>query len=232
MSSDSASRSRDVALLAADGAVITAGTFAAMIGLAFGLDALGVVPLGGPSGSGLQLVLSIFSWLLQVSGFVVGPVLVWWLHRRRFGKFEVIGGVVGFGLSGAVIFPVAALGGAIGWFVGLFTSVEFAGAIAYLVLIVVAFVVVMIWVDVRAIRDLARRADARTSLDIARLVATAAVVVFGAIVVAKMLAGEDAGEAFVFVLAAGVEGAVVVAIADVVARFLAKQAAKEVPGAV
>ena len=232
MSSDSASTKRELLTLAADGCAITAGTFAAMIGVAFGLDALGVVPLGGPNGSGFMLVLSIFSWLLQIGGFFVGPVLVWWLHKRKFGKFEVIGGVVGFGISGFAIFPVAMVAAAVGWFVGLFTSVQYAGALAVLVILVVAFLALLIWLDVISLRDLPAGRREHVPLDVARLLASVAVAVFGAIVLIKMLGGEDAAEAFAFVLAAGVTGGVVVAVADVIARFLSARAEAGAPAGV
>lgn len=220
MSSESVSTRRDRLMLAADGCLITAGTFGLMIGVAFGLDALGVAPLGEPHGGGLDLLLSVISWLLQVGGFVVGPVIVWWLHRRQFSKTAILGLIAGFPIGGALVLPVAMLGALFGWFVGLFTKVEYAGAIAYLVLIVIAFLAVLVWLVIDAFRDLSATPREHVSLDVGRLVAFIVVAVFAGVVIAKTIAGEDAFEAFAFVLAAGVEGAAVITAADVIVRVL------------
>lgn len=61
MSPDAASGRRDLLTLAADGCLLTAGAFALMMGVAFGLDALGAVPLAEPRGSGVGVLLSVIS---------------------------------------------------------------------------------------------------------------------------------------------------------------------------
>jgi len=231
MSSDSTSSKRGVLLFAADGCLLTAGTFAAMLGAAFGLEALGVAPLGEPQGVGSGLVLSIVSWLLQVGGFVVGPLLAWWLHRRRFGKSAILAFLIGFPIGGAVVLPAAMLGAAVDWIVLRFTGAEFAGAIAYLVMVLVAFLAVTGWLLVDAFRDLSPARRTHVPLDVGRLVAALAVGVFAAVVTGMMIAGEDALEAGVFVLAAGVQGAAVTAAASVISHLIEGRAEQQPDGA-
>lgn len=221
MPSDSGERRRELLVLAADGCLISAGAFGLMMGSAFGLDWLGVAPLSEPGGSGIDLLLSTFSWLLQIGGMFVGPVLVWLLYRRRFDKGAVLGALVGFGLGGAAIFPVAMLGAALDWLVGLVTDVEYAGLIGYLGLIVAAFVALLVWLDIRAVRDLSSARE-NVPLAISRFVATLAVIGFAWGVTVAVVAGEgpDAG---VFMLAAGLGGAIVVTMAELGSRYLQRQ---------
>jgi len=214
------SNRRDRVMLAADGCVITAGAFAAMIGAAFGLDALGVAPLAEPGGNGLDLFLSTISWLLQVGGLLLGPIIVWRLHDRRLDRTAIIAGIAGFAIGGALVMPVAMLGAFFDWFVGLFTTTQFVGAIGYLVLLVLAFLVATVWADVDAFRDLSAAHRSHVRLDVGRLVATAAAAVFAGIVIAMMFAGEDAVEALAFLLLAAFLGAAVVTIADLVVRLI------------
>ena len=218
------SRRRELLSLAGDGCLITAGTFALMMGAAFVLEWLGVVPLGEPRGSGISLVLSFLSWLLQVGSFVVGPLLAWRLHGRRFGKADVPGLIVGFPVGGALVMPLAILGPLIDWFVGLFSPAKYAGAIGYLAFVVFAFLAVLVLVDVDALRDLSMTRRSHLPLDVGRLMATVAVVAFASVGAAKMIAGEGALEASVFLLLAAIQGASVVVVADVVAGLIAKRA--------
>jgi len=218
------SRRRELLALGGDGCLLTAGTFALMISAAFVLEWLGVVPLGEPHGSGISLALSFLSWLLQVGGFVVGPLIAWRLHGRGFGKADVPGLIVGFPVGGALVMPLAMLGPLIDWFVGLFTPAKYAGAIGYLAFVVFAFLVVLVLVDIDALRDLSVTRRSHLPLDVGRLMATAAVVAFASVVVAKMIAGEGALDAWVFLLLAGIQGAFVVVVADVVGGLIAKRA--------
>lgn len=216
MPSVSASRRREILTLAADGCLITAGAFALLTGLAFGLDAMGVAPLGEPDGSGIDLLLSIASWLLQVSGFIVGPVLVWRLHRLQFNKRGILALVVGLVVGGSLAMPVAMLGAFFDWLVGLFTTTDYVGAIGYLVVIILVFLAVLAWLAADAFRDLSRTRRQHVALDVARLVAMIAIAVFASVVAAMILAGKDALEAFVFVLLAAVYGAGALAVASIV----------------
>lgn len=218
MPSDSGERRRDLLVLAADGCLISAGMFSLMMGAAFGLDALGVAPLGEPGGSGLDLLLSTISWLLQIGGMFVGPAIVWALYRRRFDKGAILGAIVGFALGGAAIFPVAMFGAVVDWLVGLVTDVENAGLIGYFALVVAAFVALLVWLDVRAVRDLATARD-NPGIAVARIVATLAVIGFSWGVTAAVVSGEGP-DAAVFMLAGGLSGAIVVTMADVASRYL------------
>ncbi len=228
MSPESVSSKRDLALLAADGAAITAGTFAVMMGAAFGLDALGVAPLSEPGGSGLKAVLSLLSWLLQVGGYFVGPLLAWWLHQRKFDRAGLVGLLVGFPVGSALAVPVAMLGAVFAWIGSKLTPSEFGGGIAYAALMLLVFLAAVLWVLVDAFRDLPAARREHLALDIARIVSALAVATFAAIVVALLVAGQDAAEAFVFVLIGAVEGAAVVTGAEIVVRLIRSRAAAQV----
>lgn len=226
MSSDSGSTKRDVFMLAADGFLITAGTFAVMMGAAFGLDALGVAPLGEPGGSGVDFALSTLSWLLQVGGFIVGPALAWRLRHRRFTRFAVLGAVIGFPLGGAAIMLLLAPGALFGWLGSRIASSEVAGALVYFALIVTALLLVIAWVDIDAFRDLSAGRRTHVGLDVARLIVTFAIVVFAAVEISIAVSGTGDGEVVdpaVFMMAAGVSGAVVVTSAHLVERFFSSR---------
>lgn len=221
MPSDSKEGRREILALAADGAVVTGGAFAVMAGAAFGLEALGV-PMGEPQGSGLTLVLTTVSWLLQVGGLVVGPFLAWRLNGRRFDKPAVIGLVAGYPLSGVMVMALAVLAPLVDRLVGFATDVRYAGAIAYLAVLVLAFAAAVAWVAARAVRDLSggRR---QVPLDVVRLLAALGSLAFWAVVVAMIVRGQDAIEAGAFLLLDAVVGAVTVSAAALAARFAAKR---------
>jgi len=219
MPSDSGEAKRGRLMLYADGALITAGAFALMMGAAFGLDALGVSPLGDPAATGASAAFSWLSWLLQVGAFVVGPALTWTLHGRAFGKGTLLGAVIAFPVASGVVMTAAMLGAATDWAVGLFTTAQFASAIAYLVLRVTAFVALTAWLDADAVRDLAHSPRQHPAVDAARLGSTLAIGAFVWFVSVALLKGEGS-EAGVFMLVAAVQGAVVVISADIVTRVL------------
>lgn len=217
---------RDWFTLGADGCLITAGTFSLMMGAAFGLEKLGVAPLGSPQTSWFMTLLSWLSWLLQIGGFVVGPVLTWLLYRRRASTRAALGAIAGFPVAGAIVMAASMLGALIDWVVGQFTSVEFAGAIAYLFLVSAAFLAMIVWLNVDAVRDLAHSHRQHLPVNIGRFAATVTVVVFMVAVIVLVSAGADP-EAWVFVLAAGVVGGVVVVVADIVARFFESRTTRQ-----
>ncbi len=232
MSSGSGSTKRDAFMLAADGFLITAGTFAVMMGAAFGLDALGVAPLGEPGGSGSAFALSLISWLLQVGGFVVGPTLAWRLTGHRFTRFAVLGAVIGFPLGGAAIMVVLVPGVLFGWLGSKITSSERAGALVYLALVVVALLVVIALLDIDAFRDLPDSRRDHVALDVARLLATIAIAVFAAVEISIAVSGtgdSEVADPAVFMIAAGVLGATVVTSANLVERFFSSRADAQPP---
>lgn len=224
MTDMTASGRRDTLRLAADGCLITGGTFAVMMGAAFVLDWLGVAPLSEPGGSGIDLALSLLSWLLQVGGFVVGPLLAWRLHGRPLNRSALVALFLGFPVSAMLIAPVAMLAPAVDWFVGLFSSVDYAGAVTYLVAIVLVIAAAIVWVDVDALRDLARDRRESIGLDAGRLLATLVILAYWAVVIAKMASGEDALEAGVFLLLGAVHGAGVVTAAHFIGRLFKDRA--------
>lgn len=230
MSTDPVSRTRRILTLAADGCLITAGTFAAMMGLAFILYWTGVAPMGEPGGSGADLALSTFSWLLQVGGFLVGPVLAWWLLQGRPGRRSVVPILLGIVVGGAIVAPIAMLGSFLEWFVRLFSDVDYLGAIIYLIVLLLAFFAVIVWRTADAVRHMVARSRQHPALDVARLLAAAAVLAFAGVVIAKMIAGEEAIEAFIFVLMSGVQGAGALAVASVASELFGKRTTPDVAG--
>lgn len=221
MQSDSDSRKMQLLKFAADGCVVTAGVFSALMGLAFLLYWADVVPMGEPNGSGLALVLSTFSWLLQVGGFFAGPILAWRLTGHRFDKASAIGFVAGYAVGGALVQPVAMLGALIDWFVGLFTNIDFVGALGYLAFVTLVFVVALVWAARRSFKDLLAEPHRSMALDVTRLASIAVIAVFMGVVIVKMIQGEDALEAGVFVLLAGAQGAAALVAGDIIAKLVA-----------
>lgn len=220
---------RDRLRLIADGSLITAGAFALMMGAAFGLQALGVAPLGEPQGSGVGYALSTMSWLLQVGGFIAGPAIAWLLHGWRFNRSSVISLAIGYLVGGVFVVPVVMAGALLDWVVQLVANVEFIGAIVYLALLVLAFLTIVVWLDADAVRNLRLPERTHVALDIVRLVSTAAVAVFAGVVVALVFAGQDAVEALAFMLMAAVQGAGVIAVADVVHGLITRDSSAGQP---
>lgn len=206
MTSGSRLDKREMLFMAADGGVITAGVFAAMIGLAFILEWTGVAPMGEPQGTGLKLVLSIISFVLQAGGMIVGPLVVWVLYRRGFGRKALLSVILGYFIGGALFTPILFVASGLNWLVAKITPYEYAGAIAFLVVVVAAFVAALLWANATAIRDL-RASHENVPLDVARIAATVAVLAFAGGVVVITLRGENSFEAMAFVFAAGINGA-------------------------
>ena len=229
MTSEFFARHRGRLRIMADGSLVTAGAFALMMGAAFGLHALGVAPLGEPPTAPIGYALEVTSWLLQVGGFIVGPAVVWVLYARRLEKWSIISLIIGYLFGGVFVIPVVMAGALLDWLVTLVSSVEFIGAITHLVVLVLAFVAVIVWLDVDAIKDLNPHERTHATLSVVRLVSTAASVVFAGVVIALMFAGEDAVEALAFLLMAAVQGAGVIAVADVVHGLITRNSAAGQP---
>lgn len=214
---------RENLALAADGCLITAGTFAIMMGAAFILQWLGISSMSEPDFSSPRWPVDLFSWLLQVGAFFIGPLVAWKLSGRRFTRGAILGGALGFFTAGAVVMAVSMTAAGVDWLVRTTTSLEYVGAIAFLVVLVALFVFVAAIQDFAAVRDLASNPKHRV-LDIGRLVATLGVVGFvvGTLVVIVTQGGGV--DPAVFMLAAGIQGAVVVTVADAVDRYASRAA--------
>lgn len=218
---------RRVARAAADGSVVTAGVFSVMMGAAFLLEWLGVAPMGEPGGTGMHLVLSTFSWLLQAGWFVVGPVLAWRLKSGRFDRDGVVALVLGYAAAGFLVAPVLAFGAFLQWVVLRTTGAEYAGAIAFLVILIA----VLIAAVASSVADsVKRRSDEALPMSAVAL-AAAAIVVFSAAVVAVSIGGESSVEAFGFLLFAAAQGAGVITGATVAQRLMPRRRHESPSGA-
>ena len=99
-----------------------------------------------------------------------------------------------------------------GCLVSPFTDSEFAGPIALLVVVSGAFVALVLWLVVGAIRDLGAGRRAHVRIDVLRL-ASAAILATFSVGVAVWIAnnpGDESGEALIFAMVAGLGGALAV----------------------
>ena len=211
---------RETLMIAGDGALLTLGAFAIGMGSALALHAWGVAPLGEPDPTSGQFFLGLISWLLQVGGLVVGPILAWRLHHRRFTGAAVLGALVGAPVTVAAVMAVAAIAQVFGWIASPFTDNEFAGPIAVAVLVVAAIIMAAAWVLADGIQDLGSGEGRRqhVGLDIARLVGGVALIATGVWAWAIVGAGGDL-EGFDIMMAGGVFGAIVVTTASLADRW-------------
>jgi hypothetical protein len=193
------------AFLAGDGALLMAGACALLAPLATLSD--------------------VAAFPLMAVG-LLAPLLAWWLHGRPVDMPATGGAVLGYlagvglalgllGLAALVMLTLTA--------VGLSATSDDAGKVTGLIAIVaiaVAYVAAVAWLDVDALRDLSPKRRQHVWLDIARLVATVAGVVFlvGVIVWATGHPEFDYIGAVLSLGGCGVVGAVVVTIADIVVR--------------
>lgn len=207
---------RSRAVLAGDGCLLTAGAFGLGTALSFAIDSLaGVGPAGSSTAGGAGTVIMTVSWLIGVAGFFVGPPLAWLLHGRRVDWVAGLGAVAGYVLGGAAVYAATMLAALITWLVFLATGSERAGAISFLVVTMLAMLALVVWLAIEAARDLSQRRREHVGLDVARLLAAVSVIGFSAGVYAlTRMQGAFDPEALAFMLAAGVAGGVVVAVAD------------------
>ena len=199
---------RSRARLTADGCLLTAGAFALGTALSFAIDSLA---RAGAAGT----VAMTISWLVGVAGFFVGPPLAWLLHGRRIDWVASLGAVAGYVIGGAAVYAATMLAALSTWLVFLATGSEVGGAVAFLVIAMLALLALVVWLAVDAARDLSPRRREHVGLDVARLLAAVAVIGFSVGVPAvTTMQGAFDPEALAFMLAAGVAGGVVGAAAD------------------
>jgi hypothetical protein len=202
---------RDRLALVGDALLLTAAAFC----LVTGLTALFVAPTGAPE-PGMEWATTIGS-LLSMAMVVVIPVLVWLLHGRALSGMAVLGGAVGAFSTGLVFMGVVALSALLGLLASPFTDSEFAGPVAMLILAAAGFVAVVVWLVVDAIRDLAARRRRYPRIDALRLLSAVILVVFAAGMAVLIVSNPGVGEvadAPVFVMVAGLAGALAVAGAE------------------
>lgn len=201
--------------LVGDALVVTAAGFAAVLGLSTML----VAPAGEPR-PGMEWATSIAS-LATLATAVALPILVWLLHGRRLSWQAVLGGVVGAASAGPVFMAVAALSWVVGVLVSPFSDSEYAGPVAMLVIVAVAFAAVALWRVVDAIRDLRSGTPQRRGLDLLRIASAVALVAFtaGSAWWVTENPGDESGEAPIFMMLFGLAGAMAVAGAEVLSSL-------------
>jgi len=201
---------RDRAELVGDALLATGAAFAAVMGL----TALLVAPTGEPR-EGLEWVTAVAS-LLAMATVVVVPVLVWLQHGRRLSGLAVLGGVVGAISAGAVFMGVAALSGLLGLIVAPFTDAEYAGPVAMLVIVSVAYAGAVLWLVVEGIRDLRSAEPRHHRIDVVRIVSAVVLValVAGTAWWVAGHPGDESAEAPIFMMLAGLSGALAVSGAE------------------
>ena len=145
---------------------------------------------------------------------LVGPGAAWVLHERRLDRTAVIGIVVGIVAVGACL-VVAAL---VLDLIGPVGGSEFTVPAAALAVAGTAFLVLLVALDVAAVRDLMPARRVRTRLDIARLVSTSVIAVFVSVMSLLQVTRPNGGfgDAGVFALGAGAVGAVTMMVMSAV----------------
>jgi hypothetical protein len=154
-------------------------------------------------------VLAVFGPLLALA-LLVGPAAAWLLHDRRIDRTAVVAGGIGIATGlvtvGGVFFLLSLVAGAIGPVGGW----EFTVPVAILAIVSMVFLGLIIALDVDSVRDLMPARRTHTRLDVARLVSTAVIAVFLAVVsfVQATNPASEIGDAGVFALGAAAVGAV------------------------
>ena len=149
---------------------------------------------------------------------LIGPGAAWVLHDRRIDRTAAVGCLIG-AVAGLVAvgacFVLAAL---LLDLIGPIGGSEYAAPIVVLVLVGAAFLVLVGALDVAAVRDLMPARRIRVHLDVARLVSTAVIVVFAAVVTSLQTTrpSGESGDAGVFALGAGAVGAVTMMVMSAV----------------
>jgi hypothetical protein len=226
MSSDASPSKGSRWALTGDGCLMTAASMSL-----FTLPGLLFVALGwirttpqGPA-DGVSAVLSGVVSVMTLATVVVGPGSAWLLHGRRVSLMAALGGILGVGAAMLVTVGLSAVAALTGPRTDTFTATDMAGPIAILGVFAAAVVVVIAVLDVDAVRDLMSASRKHQRLDVARIVATSVLLVLAAAAVWLGFARPELGigEAGIFVLAAGVFGAIVVGVADAVVTMAGRR---------
>lgn len=211
-------------VLAGDGCLITAGAFAVLMGISFGIDfGTGAEPAGGGPGGPVGAVISGVAWFIGIAGFGVGPLLAWLLSGRRLDRISIVAGVAGYPIGAAVVGVFSTLiMGASALSKALFGS-QIVGPVVILAIIAVGFVALAVWLLALGTRDM-RGAREHIALDVARIFSTVAAIIFVAATLwyAFTHPGSDP-DASIFMLLAALMGGSVVTVADTVGRWLSQR---------
>lgn len=219
-SSDKAPAKGFFSAVAGDAFLFTAALFALVTALVGGIMSFGgMVGPDGPVGA-LGAVVSATGSFLMVVCVVAGPVVAWRLHGRDFSNNSIAGIAVG-----VVVSAVAVVGGSfaltgIAMGIGALTGNEFGGLIVVLAVLVVAALVIIVRLDIDAVRDMSPERNEHRRLDILRLASTGVLALFtaGIVVAVVMNPGGEIGEAVPFAIIAGALAGFVTAVADMWVR--------------
>jgi hypothetical protein len=216
MASERSSAKRERFELAGDAAVVTAAVLAVLTSIVLLVSA-------GVGDREVPVAIQLASALAVLLGGIAGPVVAWLMHGRRITLPAVLGGIVGAAVSGAAFAVFVAFSTALGWVLSPLTDAEWAGPLAGLVLVAVAFVVLVVWLLFDAVRDYARPRRRHRSLDILRILSTIVIATYSVVITVLAFAGPggEIVEALAFMLIGAVNGALVVTMADFLVRLIA-----------
>lgn len=210
MTSDAGVFTRERMELAADACLLTSASFLLVTALA-GL----LVPQGEAQGA-VALLMAAGS-LLSLIVMAAAPILAWRLHGRPLTWTAILGGIVGGFLAGAMVLLISLVAMLLGGLTTLVAHSEFAGPLALLGVLAVAFLVVVVLMVIAALRDLSPTRRLHPRLDVIRLVA-AGILALTSAGVGIWIAnhpGTETGEALIMAMAAGLAGACAVGGAEI-----------------
>ena len=149
---------------------------------------------------------------------LVGPGAAWVLHERRLDRTAVIGGVIGIVVGIVAVGACLVVAALVLDLIGPVGGSEFTVPAAALAVAGTAFLVLLVALDVAAVRDLMPARRVRTRLDIARLVSTSVIAVFVSVMSLLQVTRPNGGfgDAGVFALGAGAVGAVTMMVMSAV----------------
>lgn len=210
---------RERVALAGDALLITAAAF----GVVTGATALVLAPDLEPA-AGMEWA-SVVSAVLSLATAVAGPIVAWLLHGRHLTWIAVLGGVLGGALAGVLVMAATVAAMLFGLMASLFTDSEFAGPLILLALLAAAFVALVGWLVLDAVRDLAPSRRAHPRIDVVRLVSAVVLVIFavGVAVWTASHPGDESGEALIIAMVAGVFGLLAVAGADTLTMLMERR---------
>jgi drug/metabolite transporter (DMT)-like permease len=233
MSSDTVPTKGSRWALVADGCLMTAAAFSLLTlpGLVF--VALGWMRTGpdGPADT-LSVVLSLIVSVLTLLTVVVGPASAWLLHRRRVTAMAVVGAILGAGAAMVVVLGVSTVAAMTGPKSDTFALADLAGVFTVVGALALAAAVAIVAVEVDAIRDLVASPRRHERLDIARIAAVAVILLFAGVALWLGVVRPELGmgEAGIFALVAGIFGAIVVGVTELVTTLSGRRTGgREVP---
>lgn len=231
MTSDTPPERNSRLALAGDACLLTAAAFSLLTAIAGALVLTGVAPpIGSAPPTAVGVILSILLLVLSFGGEVVGPVAAWLLHGRRISGVAVLGAVLGFIAGGIAVQGVVVVAMLSGQLTKLVMGTELVGPGAVLAIVVAAFVALVVWLDIDAVRDLSPARSLHRRLDIVRIASTVVVVLLMGAIIGVSIANPktEIGEAAIFALAGGIFAAVLTSVAAAMVDFADKRRAGDV----